>query len=259
VNRDFLSLLYKTVLSLVLVSLFSFPVLADTSSRDSSSVEQARFEKDRQTKEETRLLEQSKKAEITEPQEKEAPQGATVGPKFLVSQVKIIGNYSISSEILKPIFKNILGKEVSLAQIQNAVREIKSFYRSKGFIATYAYVPEQDIDNGVLKVDIMEGRLGKVKVSQTKWFSEQKIGRLLRLKRGEILTYEALRRGLTRLNQTRDIKTNASLEAGKESGSTDVLLNVEERQPFHLSGEINNQGTSNTGKTVMGSRRLTRI
>ncbi len=242
--------LYRSCLVICVLGLSqAAPALAaDVSSRDTAGAEEARFQRDRL---EDNVRPASSEAPSVIKESAPAPV-ADDGATFRVSDIRITGNHSIPDAQLRPFAATLIGREVSLADIRAAVDGMKKYYRAKGFVAAYVYIPPQQLSDGVLKIDVLEGRLGAVKVTGGRWFSSARLERFFRLKPGEVLRYETLRRYLDRVNDHQDVKAKAVLAPGAETGTTDVKIEIEDKAPYHLSGDINNSGTENTGEYRYG-------
>ncbi len=64
----------------------------------------------------------------------------------------------------RPILEVGDGLEVTLGILHLIAQEITSLYSIKGYILARAYVPEQEIENGTVTIQVVEGKLGKIEV-----------------------------------------------------------------------------------------------
>ncbi|MDD5085634.1 MAG: ShlB/FhaC/HecB family hemolysin secretion/activation protein, partial [Candidatus Omnitrophica bacterium] len=124
----------------------------------------------------------------------------------------------------------------------------------KGYITSFAYLPPQKIEEGVLHIQVVEGRLANVSVQGNRFFREALIRRGFHTSSGKAIYFPKLRRDLARLNTNPDRSVQAVLTPGPEKGTSDVILKVKDRFPIHPYGEWNNQGTAYTGrhKAIIG-------
>lgn len=217
---------------------------------ESAGAEESRFQKER-------ALEEIKKKPRLEKEEEEisppTPAAADKGVRFKIRQVRVTGNQRVSTEELEPITSTIVGREVTLSEIEGVARKIKEYYRRKGYVASYVYIPPQRIESGVVEIRVVEGVLGILAIIGNRWFSEKAIRRRFRMKPGEVVEYDTLRADLSTLNKNPDIKAKAVLKPGAQSGTTDVEVQVKDEFPIHLSPTINNLGTRNTGRERYGA------
>lgn len=219
---------------------------------ESSGAEQERFRlEEERRKQEQALFDESQAPELIVPDEA-LPASLEAGPKFRMNDIRITGNEEISTEEIHRIAGQLLNRDVNLQEIQEVVRQIKQLYRSRGFISTYVYVPPQRVQAGVIELRIVEGQLGKIEITGNRWFSDGVIARRIQAKPGEIIRYDSLKSDMAQINEHRDVKTVAVLKPGTEAGTTDVEVQVEDEFPVHMSADVNNLGTENTGKMRAG-------
>jgi len=77
---------------------------------------------------------------------------------------------------------------------------------------------------------VIEGRVGEVRFEGTRRYTpEQLRGRLATLVPGKLITSGGMEQDLLLLNDLPGLTARAVLEAGKEFGTTDVTINVDER------------------------------
>jgi hemolysin activation/secretion protein len=173
-------------------------------------------------------------------------------PKFALRAVRIAGNESIPIHELTPFTEKIINHDVTLTEVQNVARDIKNYYRERGYVAAYAYVPEQNVDGGTVEIRVIEGRLGTIEITGNKWYSTELIKRHIKLEPGEIVQYDTLRRGILDIDRHRDLDAKAVLRPGTQPMTTDVQVQVQDRRPFHLTADFNNYGTRLTGEERWG-------
>lgn len=246
----------KKYLKTGLLSLFSLMLLTPAYAVDPASeigAEQARFEREWEQERDARP---PKKVPLTSGElieDETADQRAIpAGSTFRLNSVQFTGNESIPAQDLQAEVQPYLGREVGLADLREIASEVKDLYRTRGYVAAYVYVPPQNIAGGNVEIAVIEGRVGNVEVEGNKWFSESVIRRALGVKLGKVLFYNTLRKGLAYINKKKDIKATSVLKPGTEEGTTDVKVNVEDDLPIHLSTDVNNLGTDNTGRTRWG-------
>jgi len=173
-------------------------------------------------------------------------------PKFFVRGIRLTGNSVLTTEQLEPFVQNVVNREVTLSEVKVAARDIKNYYRGLGYVAAYAYVPTQEVEGGMIEIRIIEGEIGDIEVTGAKYYSNELIRRKIKLEPGQIARYDRLKYSMRDINEHPDIKTKAILRPGVKPGTSDVLIKVEDRSPFHLSVDGNNYGTRLTGTQRAG-------
>lgn len=151
------------------------------------------------------------------------------------------------SEILK--FKSLLvGKDATEEDLNNFVNIINSQYAKKGIITARAFITENSLNAGILRIELMEAKVGKVVVEgnrfNRKWFLKSRISE----KSGDVLDLQTLEKDLRQFNRlARSVTLSAKLKPGEEYGTTDIILNAKEKFPFHFSASWDSFGRDTTG------------
>ena len=91
------------------------------------------------------------------------PTGAEA-TKFHLNQVTIEGVtvYNMNEGELKPLYADLIGKDVSLAQMIEVANKLTTRYRRDGYILAQAIVPEQKVEEGTVKIVVVEGFIDQV-------------------------------------------------------------------------------------------------
>jgi hemolysin activation/secretion protein len=77
--------------------------------------------------------------------------------KFALSGINVDGSTVYSGRDLLPLYESFLGSEVSLTDVFQIARRITVKYRGDGYILSRAVVPAQQIQAGVVTIDVVEG------------------------------------------------------------------------------------------------------
>lgn len=170
------------------------------------------------------------------------------GKRFPVHSFRFVGNTAFTDQRLKRVIERYRDLELNLYQLNAAADAITEFYRDRGYHLARAVVPPQKVEDGVVTLTVVEGRLGKVIFSGNKRYSETTLRRHTpNLKSGELLTTDKLERSLLLLNDMPGLKARSTLSPGAQFGATDVLVKVEEK-PFNLMLTLDNGGRKETGE-----------
>ncbi len=170
--------------------------------------------------------------------------GATV----VLTRVEFDDSKFLSSAELDAIRARYLGRTVDLAAIGKLVQEVNDLYAAKGQITASAVLPPQKLDGGILKVKLVEGRVGKVSISgavQTwPWYVRSQVP----VTEGEVVDAPALNREVSIFNRLNELQIRAQLAAGASFGLTDLDLALTEPPRNTAQISFDNQGVLNTGR-----------
>lgn len=203
-----------------------------------------------------RALEEKEKKppKIEVEEEKKAP--FAEGVTFTLKEVRITGSTVFKADDFKVVYAPYLGKEVTSKELGEILDRAKAKYKEKGYLTTTAYFPEQEIRDGIIEIMVLEGKMGELRVEGTKYFPASLIKKYFHSKKNELLNIQKLERDIVRLNKNPDIEVRTVISPGAEPGSSDVVLTVKDRFPYHPGAGFDNHGSRLIGKdrTILSFR-----
>lgn len=179
---------------------------------------------------------------------------ADTSPRFDVWEYRIAGNTALPAADLERALYPHLGPQRSMTDIEAARQQLEALYRDRGFGTVFIDVPEQDVVDGLVRLQVTEGRLESVKITGPRYFSAGRIrSSLPALQAGEVVNLQSLQQELTAVNrQSADRQVTPVLRAGSKPGAVGVELKVKDDLPLHASVEVNNRYTADTSPTRAG-------
>lgn len=166
----------------------------------------------------------------------------------LVKEIVFVGNTVVDTETLKKAVASFTNQELTLEDMSELTDRVTITYQEKGYILARAYLPEQEIKDGVLKVAIAEGRIGKLRVSGKTHYHDRVVKRYFnrQLKHG-VVNEALLEKGLLLTKEVPDLDTEVVLKGGEKPGSVDVVLDTKDSSKVsfsaHLGFDYNNFGS----------------
>lgn len=164
------------------------------------------------------------------------------GEKVLIKEIRVEGVTLISQRDIDAVVSRYEQTELSMGGLQEVADMITDEYRKRGYATSRAYLPPQTISEGVLVVRVVEGLLGELSVSGNRYFKTSLIKRRIGIEEGEPFDYNDLQKSLAYLNEHPDRTVRTVLVPGAVSGTTDIVLEVEDNFPFHVGFEFDNYG-----------------
>jgi hemolysin activation/secretion protein len=83
---------------------------------------------------------------------------------FTVGAVRVEGATVLAPADFAPAIEPYLGRRLDEAELRALVRDISEVARTAGFGLATAWIPPQDVVNGILRVRIEEGRIDAIEV-----------------------------------------------------------------------------------------------
>jgi len=166
---------------------------------------------------------------------------------FVIYKFAIEGNTLLERETMIHAVENFTGDGKTSEHVELARDALERAYHAEGFPTVLVNIPEQTVDNGVIRLEVIESRIKRVLVSGNRYYTMEKIKQELpSIQPGRVLFLPKVREDLGRLNGKADIKAEIVLIPGRELGTIDVELKVEDSLPLHGSLELNNRSTHTT-------------
>jgi hemolysin activation/secretion protein len=172
----------------------------------------------------------------------------SVGARFDIWQFLVIGNHVLPQTAVEGAVYPFLGPNRDFATVQQAAAALETTYKHAGYETVYVSVPVQEVSEGVVRIQVTEGRVQWVNVHGARYFSERQIrAGLPALTPGQTPLLTALQTQLAKVNsQTPDRFVTPVLNAGSQPGTVDVDLDVKDRLPLHGSLSYDDRHTADT-------------
>ena len=170
-----------------------------------------------------------------------------------LDKLEIPDSEVLTREELDAISEKYSGKTVAIADLYEAIDEINTLYAKKGYITTRAILPPQKIENNIVKIMLIEGKIGQVFVEGNKKTKTAYIKRSLKVPEGVIPNVNAIRKSIQRFNLTNRTILQIKMVAGEKPLTTDFyIVAVEPRKNSNFSIFTDNSGGENSGKYRYG-------
>lgn len=171
------------------------------------------------------------------------------GVAVALKSVSFSGNTVMSDATLLGVLGGAVGKTVDLAGLRALSDRISDHYRGSGYPFARAVLPPQDLQEGQLRIDIIEGRYGQVQaLSDVPALSSQAKPFLQRLEPGALIEATALERASLILADLPGIETSLVMRPGTEVGSGDLDVNISRGPKFAGDVGLDNHGNRFTGE-----------
>lgn len=178
-----------------------------------------------------------------------APPGAAE-IRFPLAALEIDGVTVYRPEQLQALYRDLVGREVTLAEIFRLAAAITLRYRRDGYILSQALVPAQEIRDGRVRIAVVEGFIGRYSFAGEAPASASPIARYAeRILEQRPLTAAALERYLLLMNDLPGVTARVTLLPSRDTaGASDLLIEVQEKR-LDAYVTVDNRGTRFLGPT----------
>jgi hemolysin activation/secretion protein len=172
------------------------------------------------------------------------------GPHFTVEKYLVLGNTVLPAATVGKALAHVegaYGTNVSFAGIRAAASTLQSAYRDRGYVTVAVTLPRQKLTNGIVKLQVTEGRLAAIDVKGNRYFSSNNVlSAMPSLHTNIILNSQVFQAELNQANASQDRQIYPQIGPGPEPGTTALTLDVKDRFPLHAKTEFNNESSPGT-------------
>lgn len=172
-----------------------------------------------------------------------------------VTKVQIKGNQQIATGVLHDLVKPLGNKNNVLADLQLGAEQITEYYKKQGYFLAKAYLPKQKLENGILVIRVLEGQLGQVLLNNQSKIKDTTIKRFTdQIPLHQALQQQQSNKTLLLISDLAGVgQIQANLQAGEQTGQTDLVLDILGQPTWLGRIGIDNSGSSYTGKYRLSS------
>lgn len=173
-----------------------------------------------------------------------APRG---GPTFVLRAVTFDPSTFLTRAELDAVAAPYLGKRVDISDVQRIVKAVNDLLTDRKIATAAAFLPQQDLRTGTLRVGIVEGKLGQVTVKNNVSLDADYLRSRIGGTPGQVVDPNALGDDVARFNKTGVAQVQAFLQPGTQFGLSDIQLSVTEPPVNAMQLFVDNQGVGSVG------------
>ncbi len=166
-----------------------------------------------------------------------------------VREYRVIGTKVLPPLEIETAVYPFLGPGRTKEDVEQARAALEKAYKEKGYETVFVQIPEQQIKGGVITLEVVENKVGRLRVKGSRFFLPSEIKRMApSLAEGRVPNFNEVTRDVVALNQHPDRRVTPELRPGKEPGTVDIDLTVKDKFPLHGSVELNNRYSPDTSE-----------
>ena len=167
--------------------------------------------------------------------------------ELFIQEYRVDGVKHLSVSTVEETVYPFLGPGRSSEDVEQARAALEKAYRDRGFQTVAVQIPVQNVTDGVVTLQVVEGVVDRLRVNGARFSSPKLIKSMVpSLAEGRVVNFNEVPSEIVALNQLPDRRVTPALRAGSAPGLVDVDLNVIETTPLHASAELNNRHSANT-------------
>lgn len=193
------------------------------------------------------------------PQQQRVKPGLSAPPglRVTVKTFRITGNTTIPEATLLESVREFVGKELDIDGLNDAATKIRAQYLERGYFLVEAYLPQQQIRDGVVEIAVIEGRFGKVELRRAPGtrLSEKLVRGILdaHIEEGSLITEAGLERPILLIGDLPGGRVASEIRpSDAKIGAADLTLSLD-KDPGLISGFVD---FDNSGNRFVGQYRF---
>lgn len=160
------------------------------------------------------------------------------------------GNTVIGTAELQRLVADQLGHALAFGQMQQLAQHVTDHYRQAGYLLARAYLPQQSLKDGLLEIDVLEGRISNVKIDNHSSLMNSRAQAFGQgLADGHPLKADELERQLLLMNDLPGVEVRSTLRPGASVGTSQLDIELDRTRAFAGSIGVANDGNRYTGTT----------
>ncbi|WP_350571694.1 POTRA domain-containing protein [Pseudomonas sp. H26/SER47-MNA-CIBAN-0231] len=193
-----------------------------------------------------------------------AAQPLLMETKVNLKTVQIEGGTIYPLNELAEIYKPLIGRQASLAELIEATRNITRRYQQDGYLLSYAFLPQQNFDDGVARVVLVEGYVRDIQMQGDIGRVKSLLDKLAaKIQAERPLTRKTFERYTTLMSRIPGVTIQAQVPPPGTTDGATTLVAQASRKPFTstLSTTEDNRngpqallGVSSNSQTSMGEQ-----
>lgn len=172
----------------------------------------------------------------------ESPQS---GPSFWIRHVQLDMDDS-SFQFLSSYTHECENKNVNVKEINQLVHDMNEELLRRGYATSRVIIPEQNIADGVLRLQVQAGRIHQVRYgegsAQLPWRTAFPIWE------GDILNVHLLEQGVEQMKKLSSQDVSLRLIPAETPGQSDIELTIHRTTPVHGILSLDDSGLTDTGR-----------
>jgi len=173
--------------------------------------------------------------------------GTAAEPRFDILEFEVEGNTVLDALAVERALLPHMGPGRTMADVEAARSALDRAYQGAGWLSVLVDVPEQRVEAGVVRLQVVEGRVERLRVTGARWYDQGRIrAGVPALVEGEVPNFNQAQAQLAELNRAPERQVQPVLRPGWQPGTVEVELKVQDQLPLSASVELHNRHAAHT-------------
>ncbi|EBK1958134.1 ShlB/FhaC/HecB family hemolysin secretion/activation protein [Salmonella enterica] len=177
------------------------------------------------------------------------PSGFPVeSPCFAIHRVQLAGAEALPHWLpLSALTRRAVGQCLGSGGISLLVRQLQDRIVSRGWVTTRVLVPAQDLRQGVLRLQIVPGRVGQVRLASGS-SDHVRLWSAMPAHHGDLLDLRAIEQGMENLQRPPTVQAQMQVVPGAHPGESDIVITRRQFGFWRAGLNVDDAGQKETGR-----------
>jgi hemolysin activation/secretion protein len=140
--------------------------------------------------------------------------------RFDILEYVIEGNTTLPAARIEETVYPFMGEHKTIADVEQAREALEKAYHTSGYLTVFVNIPEQKVQNGEVRLQVTEGKIERLKVSGSRYYSLGAIkAGAVELEEGKVPNFNVVQQELGDLNRNAGRRVTPVLRAGRIPGT----------------------------------------
>jgi hemolysin activation/secretion protein len=173
---------------------------------------------------------------------------------FDINRFDVRGNTVLSPHEADSVVAPFIGKHREFADVVGAQEALEAAYHARGYRLVRVDLPEQELDQGVVVLNVVQTKIGRVTVEGNRHVDDDNVRHALPgLREGRTPDLDAISKSLKLANENPAKKTVLKMRTGAQDNEVDATLAITDEPIWTATVNLDNTGTAQTGRTHAGA------
>ncbi len=174
----------------------------------------------------------------------------SAGACFTINTIVLDGAALLDAKTQRRLTKPFVGRCLRAYDLNQVLRVITNHYIGRGYVTTRAYIAAQDLRQGTLTINVVEGKAQRIRIRENGRDRPFSYAPFLNIDQ-QVLSIYDLEQGLDQINRLRSQQATLQISPGAAPGQSLVDVDVVRRAPVRLFGVLDNSGLPQTGRRML--------
>lgn len=175
---------------------------------------------------------------------------AQAGNAFDIFEYRVEGSQLLPTMAVEKAVYPFLGESKTYDDVESARKALEKIYHDAGYLTVLVSVPEQKVTDATVRLSVVEAPVSRLRVTDSRYFALGEIRAVVSaLQEGQVPQFADLQEQMAEVNRSADRRVTPVLRPGRESGTVEADLKVDDQYPLHGSVDVNNRINDGTSPT----------